>query len=163
MEAGYTYFYLDENEEIEHGHATPEIMLRLGLSEDIEFRLRWTYAWRFLDEENNLDSAQDLLMSLKLAMTDQCGWTPESAFVLRGTAPTGGSNWTLGRAKMGDDLIGNYDFLEYWKFFGSSGYSQGGLGDFSLLPEEPETENFAIWSASLGFGVETTENGSFKV
>ena len=71
FEAGYAYFYKDAHDEIEHSHTTPEGLLRLGLSDDIEFRLRWTYDWRFIDVEDNLDSAADLIWSLKLGMTDE--------------------------------------------------------------------------------------------
>ena len=46
IETGYTYFYEDTGEEIEQSHVTPELMLRLGLTEDIELRIHWNYAWR---------------------------------------------------------------------------------------------------------------------
>ena len=50
MEGGYSYFYKDTHHETESAHTTPEMMVRLGLSEDIEFRLRWNYAWVFVLE-----------------------------------------------------------------------------------------------------------------
>lgn len=46
LEAGYTYFYRDEREEIDNSHATPEMLIRIGLSDDIEFRLRWNF-WTY--------------------------------------------------------------------------------------------------------------------
>lgn len=45
VESGYSYFYKDQDEEIESSHTTPELLLRYGLSDDIEVRLRWNYAW----------------------------------------------------------------------------------------------------------------------
>ena len=45
IEAGYTFFYEDEDGKRETAHTGPETMFRFGLSEDIEFRLRWDYAW----------------------------------------------------------------------------------------------------------------------
>ena len=91
IEGGYSYFYKDENEEIEHSHTLPEGLLRVGLSDDIEFRVRWTYAWRFIDEVDNLDAAQDLIWSFKLGMTEECDLIPESALEIRCSVPTGGS------------------------------------------------------------------------
>ena len=44
IESGYSYFYKDEDDEIEHTHASPEMLLRLGLSDDIEFRVRFNYS-----------------------------------------------------------------------------------------------------------------------
>jgi len=32
VEAGYTYFYFDNKEEIEQAHTTPEMLIRLGLT-----------------------------------------------------------------------------------------------------------------------------------
>ena len=53
LEMGYTYFYFDEQEELEQSHVGPELMLRLGISEDIEFRLRWTYIWQSIGSEHD--------------------------------------------------------------------------------------------------------------
>ena len=63
LEGGYDYVYKDNDEEIESAHTTPELLLRLGLTEDIEFRLRWNYAWVFVDEEPDRDSSTDLRYS----------------------------------------------------------------------------------------------------
>ena len=41
--SGYLYSHKDEGGEIEHSHATPETLLRIGLSDDIEFRIWWNY------------------------------------------------------------------------------------------------------------------------
>ena len=50
LESGYSYFYKDTDEEVESSHTIPEMLLRVGLSEDIEFRIRWNQAWQFIDE-----------------------------------------------------------------------------------------------------------------
>ena len=157
IEAGYSYFYKDEDDEIEHSHVTPEGMLRLGLSDDIELRLRWTYAWRFIDVWDDLDSAQDLIWSMKLGVTDQCGWIPESALEIRSSVPTGGSAWTLSRVEAGFDYIYSWELKDGWQLYGSTGYLPSGLGDFSLLPEEPASDHFIVWSQSVALGVELNE------
>ncbi len=157
IEMGYSYFYRDENEEIEQAHTAPETMLRLGLTEDIEFRLRWTYAWAFADEGHSVDSAEDLRWAFKLAVTDQDCWVPESGLELRFTAPTGGSVFTTEHVEWGIDYIYDWKIAEFTRFYGSTGVTSNALGDFGLLPEEPAAERFYTWSQSFALGSELTE------
>ena len=63
IEAGYLYTYKDEGGDIEQAHAAPETLLRIGLSDDIEFRIRWNYGWKFLDNEPQENSAMDMIWS----------------------------------------------------------------------------------------------------
>ena len=83
IESGYLYLYKDQRGEIEQSHATPETLLRLGLSDDIEFRVRWNYLWKFAEDEPSEDSALDMIWSFKLQMTEQRGWLPQSALEIR--------------------------------------------------------------------------------
>jgi len=157
IEAGYSYFYKDEHDEIEQSHATPEMLLRLGLSDDIEFRLRWNYTWRFIDEAENDSGGQDLNWSFKLGVTDQHCWIPESAVQIRGTAPTGGSDWSTKHVEAGLDYIYAWELHNGLTLYGSTGFGTNGLGDFSLLPEEPAADDFIVWFQSIAIGTELTE------
>lgn len=157
FEGGYTYFYKDEANEIEQAHATPEALLRLGLSDDIEFRIRWNYAWQFVDVAENRDSAQDLVWSIKLGKTEQCGWRPTSAIEFRSSLPTGGSDFSLGRVEAGFDYIYSWELCNGWELYGSTGYSPNGFGEFSLIEELQATDHFAVWSQSVALGIEVTE------
>ena len=107
VEAGYTFFYDDEDGERETAHTGPESMFRFGLSEDIEFRLRWDYAWVSVDDELSESGAEDLRWSFKLQITEQeqCCWRPTSALEINSTVPTGGDDWTTGRVGIGLDYI----------------------------------------------------------
>ena len=49
IESGYSYFYKKDGEETESSHTLPETLLRYGLSEDIDLRIRGNYAWRFVN------------------------------------------------------------------------------------------------------------------
>jgi len=161
IEAGYSYFYKDEDDEIENSHTTPEMLLRLGLTEDIEFRLRWNYAWRFIDDGESLDSGEDMRLSLKLGMTDQECCLPESALEIRATAPTGGGDWSTSRVEFGLDYIYGWKIAEKVELYGSTGFATDGLGDFSLLPDEPAADWFMMWSQSVALGIELTERLTF--
>jgi hypothetical protein len=157
IEAGYTYFYKDDGEEIEHSHTTPEMLFRLGLTDDIEFRVRWTYAWSFVDEGENVDSAEDLRWSFKLRTTDQEGCVPESALEVRFTAPTGGNAFSTERVEFGLDYIYGWEIVEGWELYGSTGFGTQALGDFGLVPEEPASDRFMLWTQSVAIGTELTE------
>jgi hypothetical protein len=160
LESGYLYLYKDEGGEIEHSHATPETTLRIGLSDDIEFRVRWNYVWKFFEEEFSEDGALDMIWSFKLQVTEQCGWVPESALEIRSSVPTGGSDFTLGRVEAGFDYIYGWKLSEKWTLYGSTAYLPGGLGEGSLLPEEPESEHFTVVGQSLALGTELTERNT---
>jgi hypothetical protein len=132
-------------------------MARIGLSEDIEFRVRWTYAWGFVDEGDNVDGAEDLRWSFKLGMTEQECWMPESALEVRFTAPTGGSAFSTERVEFGLDYIFDWQINEKWTLYGSVGFGSNALGDFGLVPEEPASERFVTWSQSVAIATEISE------
>jgi hypothetical protein len=157
VESGYTYYYRDDGHEIENSHAAPETLLRIGLSDDIEFRVRWNYVWKFREGEDDLYGGQDLRWGFKLQVTEQENLIPESALDLRFTAPVGASVWTTGQVEYGLDYIYSWRLNELWILSGSTGYWKNGLGDFSLLPPESQNDNFNVWSQSVALGVELTE------
>ena len=158
VESGYTYLYKDRAEEIEQSHTFPEMLWRFGLSEDIEFRFRWTYGWRFIDEAEDLYGGQDLIWSFKLGMTDQYGWIPESALEIRSSVPTGARVWSLDRVEAGFDYIYAWELSEGVELYGSTGFLPGGLGEFSLIPEEPASDRFNVASQSIALGFELADD-----
>lgn len=161
LESGYTYFYKDADQEIEHSHTFPEMMLRVGLSEDIEFRLRWNHVWQSIDDED-LSGAEDLRYSLKLQMTQQCGYgcRPTSALELRGTAPTGGSEFSTNQAEFSLDYIYQWRVGDRATVAGSTGFGSNGYADFGLLPDEPAAEDFKVLSQSAVLGLELTDSNT---
>lgn len=161
VESGYLYSYKDADDEIEHSHATPEVLLRMGLSDDIEFRLRWNYIWKTLDEEAFEEGAADLIWSFKLQVTEQDGWIPESAVEIRSSVPTGGSDFSLGRVEAGFDYIYSWKLYEEWSLYGSTAVLPGGLGEASIIPEEQESDHFTVFGQSAAVGAELTEQNTF--
>jgi hypothetical protein len=157
IEAGYSYFYKDADDEIEQSHTTPEMLLRWGVSDDIEFRLRWNYAWRFIDEADNLQGAEDLRWSFKLGVTESECWLPESALEIRFTAPTGGSDWSTEHIEFGLDYIYGWELCNGWELSASTGFDTDALGDIGFLPEEPTDDHFMAWHQSVALGMELSE------
>jgi hypothetical protein len=157
VESGYTYFYNDDREEVEHAHTAPEMLVRLGLSEDIEFRVRWTYAWVFADAGENVHGAEDLRWAFKLRTTDQACLVPESALEVRFTAPSGGKAFSTEQMEFGLDYIYGWEIIEGWEVYGSTGFGTQALADFGLVPEEPADDRFIAWTQSAALGGELTE------
>jgi hypothetical protein len=162
IEGGYTYLYSDTGEEIESSHTAPEMLLRLGLTEDIEFRLRWNHAWQFIDEEASRSGSEDLRYSIKLQLTRQpCrGLLPTSALELRGTAPTGGEEFSTGGVEFSLDYIYQWQLTERSTFAASTGFGTNGFGDFGLVGEEPGEDDFVVLTQSAVVGFELTESNT---
>jgi hypothetical protein len=161
VESGYTFFYDEEDGERETAHTFPESMLRLGLTEDIEFRLRWDFAWVIAEEENK-SGAEDLRWSFKLQITEQrkSNWMPTSALEINSTLPTGGEAWTTGRVGIGLDYIYQWEVGGGVTVAGSTGFSTDGFGDFGLLPEDPQAEESLALSQSTVVGFELSESNT---
>jgi hypothetical protein len=160
IELGYTYFYKDFEQEIEKAHTTPELLFRFGLTDDVEFRVRWNYAWAFVDEAENVEGGEDLRFGFKLAVTEPAGWIPESALEVRFTAPTGGTAFSTEHFEFGLDYIYGWEFADGWTLSGSTQFSSNGLGDFGLIPEEPAADRFMVWGQTVAIGTEISENNT---
>lgn len=162
VEAGYSYFYKNTEEETESAHTTPELLLRVGLSEDIEFRLRWNHTWVFVDDEDDRIGSEDLRYTLKFQMTRQpCGGLlPTSALEVRGTAPTGGQAFSTRQAEFSLDYIYQWELDEGLTIAGSTGFGTNGFGDFGLLPDEPTSESFNVLSQSAVLGLALSESNT---
>jgi len=157
IESGYSYFYKDDAEEIENAHTTPEMLVRVGLSDDIEFRIRYNYVWEFNDDAADHSGSEDLRWGLKFRATDQERWIPESAFELRFTAPTGGDEFSTERGEFGFDYIYGWRFNERTELYGSTGFATNGLGEFGILPDDPVGDRFMLYTQSVALGYELNE------
>jgi hypothetical protein len=162
IESGYAYFYKKTDTERESNHTLPEMLLRIGVSEDIEFRLRWNHAWIFVEDETDRKGAEDLRYSVKLQLTREpgCSLIPTSAIEVRGLAPTGGNAFSTGNAEIGTDYIYQWTLTEGVNLAGSTGFGTNGFGDFGLLPDEPTDESFNAYSQSAALGLELGEMNS---
>ena len=159
LEFGYTYFYRDDGAETEESHATPELMLRYGLTEDLEFRMRYNNAWQFGEED--LRGSEDLRWAIKFRATDQEDWLPESAVELRFATPTGTDEWSTDDVEFGFDYIYGWRFSPTMELYGSTGFSTNALGEFAFAPADPGNDDFILYTQSVALGVELTEQVSF--
>lgn len=154
IESGYSFFYGSEGVEDEQSHTGPELLVRYGLSENIEVRLRYNEIWQFGEEDRN--GSEDLRPSLKLRLNDQREWIPESALELRLSVPTGSDDWTTGEVEFGFDYIYGWRLSECAEIYGSSGLFTNATGDFAFVPDDPD-EEFMLYTQSIALGLELTE------
>ncbi len=162
IESGYSYYYKKTDTERESNHTLPELLLRVGLSEDIEVRLRWNYAWVLIEDEPDRTGFEDLRYSIKLQLTrERCdSLLPTSALEIRALAPTGADVFTTTNSEFGLDYIYQWALAEGITLAGSTGFATNGLGDFGLLPDEPTNETFIVYSQSAVLGVELGERNT---
>jgi hypothetical protein len=97
-----SYSFLDNRSGAET-HSFPELLTRIGVSENIEFRLGWNYeiggggsvsnAGSPTEEELPGDGREEegsLLYGFKVSLTKQEGWLPQSALIVQANTPTAG-------------------------------------------------------------------------
>lgn len=164
-ESGYTYIYNHTPDETESTHTFPEMLLRFGLSEDIEFRLRWNHVWQFIDESADQTGSEDLRYSFKFQITREPANSivPTSALELRGTAPTGSKEFSTDRVEFALDYIYEWKLLRDVTLAGSTGFGTNGFADFGLLPEDPTSDQFTALSQSVALGFELSEINTMYV
>jgi hypothetical protein len=164
-EMGYSFFYKDTEHELERSQTTPELLVRIGLTERLEIRTRWNYAWQDVQSEEGqeeFDAAEDLRLSLKYELCEGGGWVPESAIRIGATAPTGGGEYTAGSVCPSVDYIFTYEPVENVFFSGSAGMAMNGAGEFSIVASGGEDRgNFPVWFQSLAVGLPVTEKSEF--
>ena len=155
VEFGYTFFQGSGETEVEDSHATPGLLIRYGLTEKVEFRLRYNEVWQFGEED--LSGSEDIHWAFKVRTSDQQGWRPESALEIRATAPTGGVDWSTDEVEFGLDYIYGWKISPRVEIYGSSGFSTNGLGEFAFRPSAPADEEFILYTQSVAIGTELTE------
>jgi len=155
VEFGYTFFQSSGETEVEDSHATPELLIRYGLTEKVELRLRYNEVWQFGEEDRA--GSEDIHLALKVRTTDQDRWRPESALEIRSTVPTGGLDWSTDEVEFGLDYIYGWKISPRVEIYGSSGFSTNALGEFAFRPTAPAEEEFILYTQSVAIGTELTE------
>lgn len=124
------YSYLD-NRNIADTHSLPEIVTRYGLTDRIELRFGWNWeaggggsvsggdAGGGL-EELGLRVESQMLYGVKILVTEQESWLPQSSCIIQAASPTSGPETST------DFLVGyvfGYKFFDDWQLNSSLRYN----------------------------------------
>ncbi len=152
FESAYSFI---DNGSSSASHSFPEILNRYGLADGIELRFGWNYevggggsvagghSGRH-SEGSSEEKESQVLYGLKLMLTEQDHWLPESAMIVQGTTPTSGPE-TASDMQLG--YVFGWKFFDGWQFDSS-------LRCISTVEEE---DHFNEWAPSVVLKVPVTE------
>lgn len=124
LETGFTYSQDQRHGERFVGHSYPDAVLRVGLfAEWFEFRIGQSFAnFRTTPfggqdvagapEPTASHGAQDLYLGVKLALTEQKKWLPETALIIQSLVPSGTPDLTAGQMLPGFIYLFSWDVIE---------------------------------------------------
>jgi hypothetical protein len=127
--AEYAYSFID-NRGIKETHSVPELILRYGVTERVELRLGWNYEVGGAGNETSGSGVSDedatsrtgvireytLAYGAKVGVTKQRRWLPQSAFIVQGFTPTGGSAGASTATQLVATYVAGWVFPNRWKF-----------------------------------------------
>jgi len=108
IEMGYTFTYDGGGDSLRE-HTAPELLVRIGLVEDIEFRLGWVGYIHARQPGDKRDGASDIEIGAKFKLVDQRDVAPHFALLISTSAPTGSSDITTNQYNPKVGLLWAYD------------------------------------------------------
>lgn len=146
FEGGYTFTQRDEDTE----HSLPELLVRIGLLEQLELRLALNYLAADL-VESNAQGLEDLSLGAKIKLVEGSAdfdlVRPHIALVVQTTLPTGSSGFGADHPRPQVILALGWDLSER--------FSLGSNLDYAYLSEDGG--QFHQFSGSLVLGYKLTE------
>lgn len=151
--AEYAYSFVD-NRGIKETHSVPELILRYGLTDRIELRLGWNYevggagnATSGVDASDDdatrgrsrLDREYKLAYGAKIRLTDQSRWVPQSALIVQGFSPTGGSSGASTASQLIATYVAGWQLANRWKFDTAVRYGTA----------SEEGDHYHVWAPSV--------------
>jgi hypothetical protein len=179
LEAGYTYFRDRSGGITTYVHSYPEALFRIGMFAEW-FELRVGQNFSSAGSPGVRDSgANDLYLGVKLGLTEQHRFLPETALILQTTVPTGADAFTSGKMLPGLNLLYGWDVIPDRISCGGSSQANAAIDDagrsftqlaqsltvgYTITPKlGAYTECFAFFphGATLGGGPEYYFDGGF--
>lgn len=118
LESGYTY---SRNREagVQNQHSYPEALFRIGMFADwFEWRIAQNYSSTHMPGAVS-QGPEDLYVGVKLALTEQKEYMPESALIIQATVPTGPDSTTTGKTLPGMNYLFGWDITDKISMGGS--------------------------------------------
>ncbi len=125
LEAGYTFTSDKEDGVRTKDHTFPEVLLRVGLVDDVELRIGWS-GWSLSREEfrerneagrtvkmhTRDNGGTDMNIGFKFHLLDQDEWIPDFGIIIAADLPTGASGKTSGDVDPLLGLLWAYDLTD---------------------------------------------------
>jgi hypothetical protein len=159
FESAYSFI---DNRSVAETHSFPEILARYGLTDRIELRIGWNYEIggagnpisgnlsELAAPPAELEEEAKLLYGTKLFLTEQNGWTPQSAFIFQGATPTfGESNLTTLNATH----VFGWKLENGWTWDTATRFGTSGTPETHASPRD----HFNVWSPSTVIKVPLSE------
>jgi hypothetical protein len=150
VEAAYSFV---DNRGIKETHSVPELILRYGLTDRVELRLGWNYEVGGVgNSTTGADATADdptaerasilreytLAYGAKVRVTDQDRWVPQTAVILQGFTPTGGSAGSSPATQLIATGIAGWELPRRWKLDAAVRYGTA----------SEEGDHFHTWAPS---------------
>lgn len=144
VESAYT---IVDNRRVPETHSVPELLVRFGANDWLEFRLGWNYEVggagspvsgnvpSDFDDESEIESESRMLYGFKAWLTQQQDWIPQSVVILQGFTPTGGAPTDT---EMSATYVVGYELPHRIAWDSALRYSTDGERE----------DNFSVWSPS---------------
>jgi len=158
-EMGYTYVRNDDGGVLTHTHSAPEILCRIGITENLEFRLSWNYLFEREDEAgviSEIDGAEDLEVGVKIALTEQHDWWPELAMILQISTPTGARQFSNDDVTYAMSLLYGWDLPCDFTLGGSTIYAnpaEHATIAVAPLPATGVIDHHNVYAQSVTLGI----------
>ncbi|WP_197231064.1 transporter [Novipirellula artificiosorum] len=150
VEAAYTFV---DNSGVAESHSFPELLLRYGLTENIELRFGSNYeiggepnatsgsggfdiGEAFETEPGALEEEAKVTYGFKVLLLEQHGWVPLSNFTLMGATPTSGKETA---SRMIASYTFGWDFNNEWEWASAIRYGFIGASEDSFNSWAPST------------------------
>ncbi|MGP0593531.1 transporter [Nitrospira sp. T9] len=117
IETGYT-FSLEKASPDVKTHNFPETLVRIGLTETVEFRVEWP-TLTYIDNGRDVNGFNDLGLGFKVQVWQQKGFRPRLSFVGRLSIPTGDKDFSSDRVDPLFRTILTYGLDEQVGIFGT--------------------------------------------
>lgn len=151
LESGYTYSR-NRDQDVRNQHTFPEALFRIGMFADW---FEWRIAPNYNSSQFTTSSAnglEDLYVGIKLALTEQKSFLPETALILQATVPTGADELTAHKTLPGINYLFGWDVVpDKWTLGGSiqANATVNGAGDSYIEVAQSLTVGYS-WTEKLG-------------
>lgn len=165
IESGYTMTYNRDRGVRTKQHTYPELLVRVGLVDDVELRVAWqgwSRAEQLFRAPNDVGRSEtmsdvetggsDLSLGFKFHLADQDGWRPDLGVIVAADIPVGHNAFTSGDVDPFVGLLWAYDLSEDWAVAGNINFALPSDGGHRVF--EPQA------SVSLGYSI-TDEVGAY--